>query len=415
MSEQRAPSPIVVYLDQFVTQKKKMSLKNELKHLPDALPDWIASYLALAVSGKPGEAAFDKILLQLGRFADFYARRYPDERLSICRTRDVEAWLEEDLEDARAFAPATVNNHLNTLSKFCSWVHAQRSDLFILGNPVSRVKDRPLPPIEPHTLSDEQIVLLKNLWDRLERFHEKRGRRYQARKRKAGAALEIHAHARPWRDRAIFYLMLATGLRREELVNLDLAQVMLTAQAPSRRSRKAARAGAETQLSAITPEELRTARNVQLIEVRGKGRTLRNLHLGADARAALADYLEKERPVDAEAYPQASALFLRAASIRLSAGASEEERQGRLALRQINRLFEDVKGWYNGELREGDPRWLHEFHPHTLRHTFGRRLAEETGADKFELQRRMGHLSEVYLRYYTTPITEVAARYVEKM
>lgn len=249
----------------------------------------------------------------------------------------------------------------------------------------------------------------------MERFHEKKGRRYQARKRKSGAPIEIHAHARPWRDRAIFYLMLATGLRREELVNVNLDQAVLSAQAPSRRSRKATRAGAETTLATITPEALRTVRNVQLVEVKGKGQNLRNLHIGADARAALADYLERERARDAAAYPEAPALFLRAASIRLSPKSSEKEQQGRLAVRQINRLFEEVKRWYNNKLQPGDPRRLSAFHPHTLRHTFGRRLAEETGADVFELQRRMGHLSKKYLRLYTIPTAETATGYVKKM
>ena len=415
MSEQDSPAKNLSYFDQFVTRKEQQRFREQLAQLPDELFAWIVCYLQLAVPGSRNDDGFKKIVLQLGRFAEFFTTRYRDGRISICRQVDVEDWLDEELAEHCAFAPATINSHLNTLSRFCSWVYAQRPTLFILGNPVSCVKERAHPPIEPQTLSEDQIILLKNIWDRLERFHEKKGRRYHARKRKAGAPVEIHGHARPWRDRAIFYLLLATGLRREELVTLNLGQVVLTAQAPSRRSCKAARAGAETTLVSITPEELRAARNIQLIEVKGKGQTLRNLHIGADARNALADYLERERPADTAAYPEVQALFLRAVSIRLSANASEEEQQGRLAVRQVNRLFEEVKRWYNGELQAGDLRWLDEFHPHTLRHTFGRRLAEETGADEFELQRRMGHLSKKYLRLYTVPSAEIAAGYVEKM
>jgi integrase len=405
------------YLDQFQTQKEQMGFREDLQHLPDNLSVWIACYLRLAVPGSRNEDGFKKVVLQLGRFEEFFRQRYRDERLSICRPIDVEAWLDEELEERCAFAPATINSHLATLSRFCSWVHAQRPDLFALGNPTSRLKERPLPPIEPQTLSDEQILLLKNICDRLERFHEKKGRRYQAKKRKAGisSAIQIHAHARPWRDRAIVYVLLATGLRREELVDLDLSQLVLGSQVPSRKARKAARQGADTSHPPITPEELRNARNVQLIEVKGKGRTLRNLHVGADARAALADYLEKERSRDAANTPGATALFLRAASVGLPETANPEEIRGRLAVRQINRILEQIKGWYNGELAANDPRRLDEFHPHTLRHTYGRKLAQETGGDEFELQRRMGHLSKKYLRIYTVPTAETAARYVEKM
>lgn len=104
--------------------------------------------------------------------------------------------------------------------------------------------------------------------DRLERFHQLKGRRRQW----AGT----HAHARPLRDRAIVFVLLSTGLRREELVRLDIDQV-----------------------EPCTPEELRRARKVRITRVKGKGKTERVVFLSADARTALADYLERERPQDA--------------------------------------------------------------------------------------------------------------------
>ena len=105
--------------------------------------------------------------------------------------------------------------------------------------------------------------------DRLERFHQHKGRR----RRGAG---ELHAHARPLRDRAVVYLLLATGLRRQQLVHLDLDQV-----------------------TPYHPTGLRAAKKAKISRVRGKGRTTRHVYLAADARAALADYLEHERPHDA--------------------------------------------------------------------------------------------------------------------
>jgi hypothetical protein len=41
--------------------------------------------------------------------------------------------------------------------------------------------------------------------------------------------------------------------------------------------------------------------------------------------------------------------------------------------------------------------------PHDLRHTFGFRLAEETGKDPYELERRLGHRSQRYIARYTNP------------
>ena len=49
------------------------------------------------------------------------------------------------------------------------------------------------------------------------------------------------------------------------------------------------------QLSPAGPDALRAVKRARLTGVRGKGRTERRLFLSADARAALADYLEHER------------------------------------------------------------------------------------------------------------------------
>ena len=72
------------------------------------------------------------------------------------------------------------------------------------------------------------------------------------------------------------FVLLSTGLRREELVRLDLDQVQ-----------------------PHTAQELRTARRATIAGVQGKGKSQRTVFLSADARTALADYLERERPGDA--------------------------------------------------------------------------------------------------------------------
>ena len=42
-------------------------------------------------------------------------------------------------------------------------------------------------------------------------------------------------------------------------------------------------------------------------------------------------------------------------------------------------------------------------------------LAEVTGADTYELERRLGHRSQRYIARYTNPPQKVAASYVEDM
>ena len=74
----------------------------------------------------------------------------------------------------------------------------------------------------------------------------------------------MQAHARRARDRAIVYLLLSTGLRREEVIRLDLEQVEPHA-----------------------PEALRTARKAKITRVKGKGKTERTVFLSTDVRNAL--------------------------------------------------------------------------------------------------------------------------------
>jgi integrase len=61
-----------------------------------------------------------------------------------------------------------------------------------------------------------------------------------------------------------------------------------------------------------------------------------------------------------------------------------------------------------------DPeRHISPLRPHDLRHTFAFQLAQATGADGYELERRLGHHSQRYIQRYTNPPEEVAAGYVE--
>ncbi len=342
----------------------------------ESLSGWITRYLTLAVVGVRSEEVADKIALHLGRFAAFYTEAYGHDRIRNVLKRDVLAWQRALSDDG--LAPATVNNHLASLSGFTTWVHAQAPHLFAVGDPAKGISELGLPPLEPRTLSPEQVRSLKSVCDRLERFHQLRGRRWT----KTPEQLRVRATGRPLRDRAIVYVLLSTGLRREELINVDLDQV-----------------------SPQTPAELRRARQGRITRVQGKGKTERTVFLSADARAALADYLEKERPRDAG--DRAIAVFLSAASLPARSA------DGRLSPRAINLLLEQIGRWHDAELT--DPRRrISPLRPHDLRHTFAFHLAQVTGADAYELERRLGHRSQRYIQRYTNPPEAVAASYVEE-
>jgi integrase len=156
-----------------------------------------------------------------------------------------------------------------------------------------------------------------------------------------------------------------TEKRREELVVLDLGQV-------------------EPNVSG----ELRAARRVRMRGVKGKGGTERNVFLSKDAREALAEYLETERPKDAGS--ESERLFLSAA------GTPARRKDGRLSVRAVNLILERIGHWHDAEVT--DPaRKIAPLRPHDLRHTFAYLLAAETNKDAYELERRLGHGSQRYI------------------
>jgi integrase len=367
-------SKTLTYLPNFTARKVQAVPGGLPEDVPDALAAWATRYLALAVVGVRSPAVTQKIALHLDRFIAFFIASYGHDRISTCLRRDALAWQRALTE--QGLAPATVNNHLASLSAFTTWVAAQAPAVFPVGDPAKGIRELGLPPLEPRALSPAQVRSLKNLCDRLERFHRLKGQRW------ATGSAPVRAHGRPWRDRAIVYVLLSTGLRREELLNLDLDQLV-----------------------PHSVDGLRQARQGRLTGVQGKGGTERTVFLSADARQALADYLEKERPRDAG--DGTLALFLSATGI------PARRADGRLSLRAVNLILEQIGRWHDAELKDPS-RHLSPLRPHDLRHTFAFHLAQATGADAYELERRLGHRSQRYIQRYTNPPEEVAAAYIEE-
>jgi integrase len=370
------PTKTLAYLPNFTARKVQAVPGGLPEDVPDSLAAWATRYLALAVVGVRSAAVTQKIALHLDRFIAFFHEGYGHDRIGTCLRRDVLAW-QRALVD-QGLAPATVNNHLASLSAFTTWVAAQAPLVFPVGDPAKGIRELGLPPLEPRALSPAQVRSLKNLCDRLERFHRLKGQRWAT----SSTPAPVRAHGRPWRDRAIVYVLLSTGLRREELLNLDLNQLV-----PN------------------SVVGLRQARQGRLTGVQGKGGSERTVFLSADARQALAGYLEKERPRDAG--EGTLALFLSATGIPARAV------DGRLSLRAVNLILAQIGRWHDAELKDPS-RHLSPLRPHDLRHTFAFHLAQATGADAYELERRLGHRSQRYIQRYTNPPEEVAAAYVEE-
>ncbi|MGH7749721.1 MAG: hypothetical protein ACREQ5_33890, partial [Candidatus Dormibacteria bacterium] len=69
--------------------------------------------------------------------------------------RDVTGW--RDSQVASGLAPATVNNHLASLSGFLAWVGAQSPEALPGGDPSRRVASVGLARLEPRALTAAQV------------------------------------------------------------------------------------------------------------------------------------------------------------------------------------------------------------------------------------------------------------------
>jgi integrase/recombinase XerC/integrase/recombinase XerD len=153
----------------------------------------------------------------------------------------------------------------------------------------------------------------------------------------AGTPLEV-------RDRALFELAYACGLRAEELVNLDAGSVDFDA---------------------------------EQIRVEGKGGRTRFVPAGEPALRALGSYLERARPALAGGASD-PALFLSKSGRRLST--SDVRRR--------------LRRWARHAAAQG------HVHPHALRHSFATHLLEG-GADLRAIQELLGHASISTTQVYT--------------
>lgn len=366
-------------MGQNTLRKKSTSQTYYFPDQKDSIAYWVDQYINLAVRGVKEEV--QKVELHLNRFQRFFEEKFGTDRLSAVTPREVKLWLADLYDEGDGYMPSTVNGHQATLSGFFGWVMSKAPHLLPLGDPTKGIRSIDQMPLVAKALMDRQVASLKNVADRLEVMYAKRDRR-----RTKADVIQIRKINRPKRDRAIIYTFLSTGMRREELVQVDIAQV-----------------------EPNDPELLRKHHIAKISRVRGKGGTEREVFLSRDARKALADYIEHERLHDAN--DETKALFLTASTI------ASRKADGRMSLQAVNQLLNKIGEWHDSQFPD---RPISPLHPHVLRHTFAFQLVEKMktdhgGIDEFELERRLGHRSARYLQVYTHGQDEVSARYVEDL
>ena len=100
-------------------------------------------------------------------------------------------------------SPTTVNRVLATLRHSAKWIHRRRP--FLAGDPTERIQGVRVDDPEWRGLKDIDVTRLKTAAEQLVHLRKRRNQQ-------------------PMRDRAIFLMLLRTGLRVSELLRIDLDQ-----------------------------------------------------------------------------------------------------------------------------------------------------------------------------------------------
>ena len=194
----------------------------------DRLSTWLEAYFALEVTTSVLSQREQR--RDLGRFLAFMRLETGDDHRAAWTPRISRAFVEtlrSEIQEAggRRFADRTINRTLAHLKTFATWIHKHRP--FPFGNPTEKLKNLMVAvglEIE-RALTEEECARLLEAADLFPII----GGRSRDRQRCRNIALPNERPCRkgyrPWRNRAIIYALIETGMRRAAVCNLDLSEV----------------------------------------------------------------------------------------------------------------------------------------------------------------------------------------------
>ena len=325
----------------------------------DGLAWWVEQYFQHAVTTTPASQQVQR--RDLGLFLRYlHTEEGTDQRLAWTPrlARAFQQHLRQTLtpDGHRAWSDKTIQRILAHLKTFATWVHTHHP--FPLGHPMAAIKlptlgtglevDRALTAAERRRLLDAADLLLAI------------GGRSKDRKRYKQGERPHRKGYRPYRNRAIVYALIETGMRRAAVTSLDLAQVDLAGQ------------------------------RLTVVE---KGGHTHTYQISRQGIQAIKDYLAHERGQDATRWPS-PALFLAAATV--------PQGMGRLTVGVINTVWNAVCRVAQVQGRT----------PHSARHAMGKHLIAKTG-NIAAVQKQLGHRQAAYAMQYARMTTEALAQVLD--
>jgi integrase len=313
----------------------------------DSLARWLEAYLALEATTAATSRAVQRRDLQ--RFLRFMRLEDGSDERPRWTPRLSAAFVEAlrgevDDRGRRRYADRTIARILAHLKTWARWIH--RHAPFPLGQPMAKIRvamDAPPLAVDRALSAGERRRLL----DAADLLPSQGGRSRDRNRYPDAAARPRRKDYRPYRVRAIVYLLVETGMRRAAVVAADLDDV-----------------------------DWRRAR----ITVREKGGARHTYKISREGLRAVRDYVEQERPHDAAAQTTLALLVPAAENARSS---------GRLTPVAVNRAWNQVaaKAGVDGKT------------PHSARHAMGRHVIQKTG-NVAAVQRQLGHKNAVYAMQY---------------
>lgn len=317
--------PAITYADDVV-------LPISLSANQDSLLWWVQEYWKSKVQSKPeGTTSAKRNDLQL--FFDFFGAIVRSDEVDFWTpsvSSEFKTWLlskkpEPRRKHDRAYAPTSVNRIFATLRHFAKFIQERRSKPFEGGYPLEEIKDISLQPPEWNGLEKIELMRLMSALDQVTQLANRKNQL-------------------PLRDRSVFTLAIATGLRTSEIEAVDFEQYQ----------------------------------DNYLKNVRCKGEYYRDVYVPKGARVDLDSYIEHERGTEA------GPLY------RTKTGA-------RYLRRYINSFLHKVAAQANARLPAEEQIHLHA---HKLRHTSIKRVHDSKGP--VAAKRHGGHRSFNQLDRYAT-------------
>ena len=316
--------------------------------MPDTLALWAEAYFRVEVTTSVRSQQEQRRDIQA--FLDFmWSEEKSHDRLAWTPrlSRAFMDFLKTEVEadGQRRRSDRTINRMFAHLKTWAKWIHKIKP--FPLGNPMEKLKglqvassldiERALTPGERRRLLDASDLLLTV------------GGLSKDRRRGKGQARAQHKGYRPYRNRAIVYCLIETGMRRAAICNLNWTAIDWT---------------------------------MQMVTVTEKGGHQHAYHISQEGLRAIKDYIDNERITDAIAW-QSPALFLPTTTVT---GVSD----GRLSPQMVNLIWAEACDLAKVEGKT----------PHSARHAMGKHIIEKTG-NIAAVQRQLGHKNATYSMQYS--------------